>query len=189
MTFSKLLFFILTSFNEQQLIITMIRSWLIKILLCFSHTHHNRRKQSQQQSTPRFIIRNQAKSQTISSYPSNCYTFSSPLKVSMLRKVRCRIQSRTLNNNLVTLPLSIASPKQQFIASFLNESKNCADTLHYEYTPSITPCKQYPSLIAIDIGNNEFLQEQASIKHKKQSMNFYSLVDNSKPKNEIRLRR
>jgi hypothetical protein len=170
----------------------MIRSWLIKILLRFSDTHHSKRKQQQQQqqeSAPCFMIRKQEKSQTISSYPSICHTFSSPLKVSMLRKVRCRIQSRTLDNNLVTLPLSIASSKQQPIASFLNESKNCAETLQYEYTPSITRGKQYPSLIAIDIGNNEFSQEQASIRHMKKSTSFYSLIDNSKSENETCLRR
>jgi len=188
MTFSKLLFFIFTSFNEQQIIITMVCSWLIKILLCFSHTHHCKRKQ-QQKSAPCFMMRNQEKNQTISSCSPICHTFSTPLKVSMLRKVRCRIKSRTIDNNLVTLPLSIASSKQQPIANFFNESKNCAEILQYEYKPSTTRCKQYPSMIAIDIDNNEFSQEQASIKYMKQSTNFYSLIDNSKSKNENRLRR
>lgn len=105
----------------------------------------------------------------------------------MLRRIRCRIQPRTLDNNLITLPLSIASSRRQPVTYLLNESQNCAETLPYEDTSSITRCKQYPSLIAIDIGNNEFSQEQTSTKYMKQSTNFCSPLDKLKFKKKIPL--
>jgi hypothetical protein len=153
----------LTSFNEQQIIIIMLRSWLIKILLCFSHTNRKRRKQ---QSTYDSIIENEGKSRAVLSCSSIPHTFSPPLKVSMLRKVRCRIQPRTFDNNLVRLPLLIGSLQQQPIAG---QSQNCAEIVPYEYTSSTTRCKQNPSLIAIDIGDDgEYSRDR------KQSTNFYS---------------
>jgi hypothetical protein len=155
----------------------------MKILLCFTYTRQSRRKQ-QQKLKPYSMMRDHENSQTVLPCPSICHTFSSPLKLSMLRKVRCRIQSGTPDTNLVTL----APSKQQPIASFLNESQNCAETSHYEYKSSISRCKQYPSLIAIDIGNNEWSQEQASIKPMKKSRNFYSLTDTLPSKNKICLR-
>ena len=186
MTTSDLLFLLLILFDEHQIIIKMIRSWLLKILLCFSHTHIGRRKQ-QQKPTPYVIMGNVDESQAVSSYPSVCHVFSPPLKVCMLRKIGCRTQPRTLDNNLVTLPLSITSSRQQPITYLLNESQNCVETLSYGYTSSIIRCKQNPSLIAIDIGNNEFSQEQAPIRYMKQSEKFCSPIDKSKIEKKIRL--
>jgi hypothetical protein len=145
--------------GDLRIIITMVHSWLIKILLCFSHAQLSRKKQ-QEKSTPCFMMTNQEKSQTVASYLPTYHIFSSPLKLSMLRKVRCRIRSRTSDTNPVALPLPVASFEQQPIASFLNESQNCAEKLRYECVPSTIRCKQYPSLVAIDIGNNEPSQEQ-----------------------------
>jgi len=173
MTVSDLLLLLLKLLDEKQIIITMVRSWLLKILLCFSHTNHGRRK----------------KRQTVSLYPSIGHIFSPPLKVCMLRRIRCRIQSRRPDNNLVTSPLSIVSSRGQPVTCLLNESQNCAETLPYEYTSSIGRCKQYPSLIAIDIGNNEFSQEQTSIRYTKQTTNFCSSMDKSKFKKTIHLHR
>jgi hypothetical protein len=173
MTVSDLLLLLLKLLDEKQIIITMVRSWLLKILLCFSHTNHGRRKQ-QQNPTPYFIVRNLEKRQTVQLDSSIGHIFSPPLKVCMLRRIRCRIQSRTPDNNLVTSPISIVSSRGQPVTCLLNESQNCAETLPYEYTSSIARCKQYPSLIAIDIGNNEFSQEQTS-------------MDKSKFKKTIRL--
>lgn len=154
----------------------MIRSWLIKILICFPYNHYTRKKQ-------------QEKNQVISSCPSICHTFSSPLKVSMLRKVRCRIQSKTLSNNLSTFPLAMLSTEKQSNVSFLNESQNCSRKLNDEH-PSLTkPCKQYPSLIAIDIHNYELSEEQISDKSMKQPINFYSRTFNLKSKTGVHLHR
>lgn len=153
MTFMKLMFFIFTIFIEQQIFITMIRSSLIKLLICFSPSHYSKKKQ-------------QEKSQTI----------SSPLKISMLRKVRCRIQSRTSNSNLMTFPLSMVASKQQPITNFLNESQNCAEKLLH-----------HPSLIDIDITNNEYSEEQVSHESMKRSMNVYSRKHDIKSKNGIQL--
>jgi hypothetical protein len=182
MAISELLYLSLISLDEHPVFITMVRSWLIKLLLCFSHTQYNKKQQQQQQKpAPCFMMTNQEESQTVPSHSSTYHIFSSPLKLSMLRKVHCRIRPRIFDNNLVTLPLSIAPFKQQPVASFLNESQNCAKTLRFEHMPSTIRCKQYSSLIAIDIGNNELSQEQAT--------NFYSFIDKSKSKDKFRLRR
>jgi hypothetical protein len=190
MAISELLYLSLISLDEHPVFITMVRSWLIKLLLCFSHTQYNKKQQQQQQKpAPCFMMTNQEESQTVPSHSSTYHIFSSPLKLSMLRKVHCRIRPRIFDNNLVTLPLSIAPFKQQPVASFLNESQNCAKTLRFEHMPSTIRCKQYSSLIAIDIGNNELSQEQATNKYVKQTTNFYSFIDKSKSKDKFRLRR
>ncbi|CAF3496913.1 unnamed protein product [Rotaria sp. Silwood1] len=80
----------------------------------------------------------------------------------MLRRIRCRIRPQTLTDNHNTISLSIALSKQQLVAHSLNESQNCAETLRYDCTSSIIHRKQYPSLITIDIGNNELLPEQTT---------------------------
>ncbi|CAF0839919.1 unnamed protein product [Rotaria sordida] len=135
-------------------------------------------------------MRNVEKEQTVASYPSSiCHIFSPPLKVSMLRKIRCRIRSQTLTYNHNTIPLSIALSKQQLVAHSLNESQNCAETLPYECTSSIIHGKQYPSLIAIDIGNDELPQEQTTFTYVKQSMDFCFPIDKSEVNNKIRSNR
>jgi hypothetical protein len=127
--------------DKQQIIVIMFRSWLIKILSCFSHNKHRKRKQ---QSKP-------------------------PMEIS---KVRCRMPSQTFDNNPARLPLLVTSFNQQSMASFLNESQNCAEISSYEYTTSIARLKRNPSLIAIHIGDDEYLQEQAT--------NCYSRINKSK---------
>jgi hypothetical protein len=166
----------LTSVIEQQIIVIMLHSWLIKILSCFSHTKHRRRKQPSQQSTYDSIIKNEGKNRAVSCSSSISHTFSTPLNVSMLRKVRCRIQSSTLDKNPVRLPLLITSLNQQPIAGFLNESQNCAEISPYEYTFSINRSKRNSSLIAIHIDDDEYSQEQALIEHRKQSKHSRSLI-------------
>ena len=187
MIFSKLLCTRSGSFNEQQIIIIMLRSWLIKILLCFSHTHHDRRKQ-QQKSTASSVMRNKGEKPTVSSSSSICHTFSPTAEhFYVAQAFVVETQSRTLDNNLVTSPLSKASLKRESIAGFLNESQNCAEGLSYEYTPLVSRSKRNSSLIAIDIGDDGCSQEQVMIKHRKQSTNCYSSIDRSRLKSKIRL--
>ena len=159
MAISESLFLLSILPDEYQIIMTMVHPWLIKILLCFSHAQLSRKKQ-QEKSTPCSMMTDLEKSQTVASHLSTYHIFSSPLKLPMLRKVRCRIRLRTSDTNPVTLPLPVTSFEQQPIASFLNESQNCAEKLRYERVPSTIRCKQYPSLVAIDIDNNEPSQEQ-----------------------------
>ncbi|CAF4107991.1 unnamed protein product [Adineta steineri] len=139
----------------------------------FSHIKYNRKKQKQK-STPYFIIENVEKEQLLSSYSSIYHIFSPPLKICMLRKIRCRIQPQTSS-------LSVKPFKQQSIVCLLNESQNCFEKLPYQNKSSINHLKKYPSLIAIDIDNNDLSQEQFS--------NFHSSREKSKSMKEIQFYR
>lgn len=148
MIFLKLFFTRLIPFNEQQIIIMMFRSWLMKIFVCIPHIYKtNRRDQGQHP-----VVKKRRKDPIIASHSFVCHTFSPPLKVSMLRKVHCRSQLKSYDSNLVSLPLLRTSLQQPTAAAFLNESHNCAEISPCEYmSSSTTRCIRKPSLIVIDI--------------------------------------
>ncbi|CAF2520566.1 unnamed protein product [Rotaria sp. Silwood2] len=100
----------------------------------------------------------------------------------MLGKIRCRIRTQPLANNCNIVPLSIALSKQQLVAHSLNESQNCAEALPYECTSSIIHGKQYPSLIAIDIDDNELPQEQTTFTYVKQPTDEESIRERRQKK-------
>jgi hypothetical protein len=172
MATSELFFVYSASIDGQQIIVAMVHSWLIKILLCFSHTRRNQAKQEEQQrnSASSFIAENDVKDQTSSSY-----IFTPPLKVCMLRKIHCRIRRPTPHNLIVQLPQTLESFKPQSMASFLNESQNCAEQLYLKDMPSNTYCKRYDSLIAINIDSTESSQEHSTQFRplSKKKINFY----------------
>lgn len=94
-----------------------------------------------------------------------CHTFSPPLKVSMLRKVHCRRHLQSYDTNLVSLPLLRTSSGQPTAAAFLNESHNCAEIFPCQHQSSSTHYIRKPSLIAIDIDDDdEFVAKQSLIR-------------------------
>lgn len=167
MVMSHLLFLSFSIFYEYQIIITMFRSWFIKFLFCFSNVYHRKRTQ-QQKTTSNFVVTNAEQRNFFVSCPSMCHTFSPPLKVCMLRKIRCRIRSQIQSNYQDAIPLSVALYKHKNVDNSLNESQNCAETLRFECTSSIIHGKRIPSLIAVDIGKNESPREQKTFTFVKQ---------------------
>ncbi|CAM4743809.1 unnamed protein product [Rotaria magnacalcarata] len=117
------------------------------------------------------------------------HIFSPPLKLCMLRTIRCRIQPNIEHNNHSTIPLSMAMFKDPYVACSLNQSQYNVETLRYKCMSSIIHKKKHPSLIAIDIGNNEPLQEPTIFRHVNQSTNFDFPIDQLKLNNKIYLSR
>ena len=145
---------------------------------------HQSRKQKQN-SKPYFIRRNAEQGQIIESDSSFCHVFSPPLKVCMLRKIRCRIQPQILDNNHNTISLSAIPSNKQLVVDSLDKSQNCID----RYISSMKHSQQYPSLIAINIGNNELQSEQRKVITDKYATNLCFAIDKAKLKNEVHFRR
>ena len=161
MIFLKLFFTRLIPFDEQQIIIIiMFRSWLMKIFVCIPHIHNSDRRDLEQHP----VVKKKRKHPVTASHSLVCHTFSPPLKVSMLRKVHCRRQLQSYDSNVVSLPLVKTSFQQAIAAAaFLNESHNCAEISPCKYMSSSARCIRKPSLIAIDIDDDEFLAKQSLI--------------------------
>ena len=143
MVFSELFPITLIPSIDQQITIIMFRSWLTKILLCFSQIHNNNRKNQEQHS-----------SDPIS---------SSSLEILIWPKVRCRRRAQFHDNKPVSSSLLQTSFKPQIIAGFLNESHNCSEISPYRYESANARCRQKSSLIAIDIDDDKFPLKQPLI--------------------------
>ena len=121
------------SFDEDQHCFLMIHSWLMKVVLWFSHKRHRRARPTT------LSVESEFSSALVPlSLP---HMFSPPLRLSMLRKVRCRVQRST----------SARSNNVRW-----NASQNCAET------SSTNHCRRDASLIVIDIN------ERVRPSHKRQ---------------------
>lgn len=168
----------------------MMYTWLIKILSIFSKPYRSKKIQQEQKSASTDTLENTKKTKTITSYESSMlHIFSPPLKLCMLRKIRCRVRSKELTNNHTTIPSSIALLEHQVIARFLNNSQNCANKSCYESTDSITQNKKYPSLIAINIDNNDSLKQSPLLTYVNRLSDIDRPIDQLKLNNKNSLNR
>lgn len=140
------------SFDEDQHCFLMIHSWLMKIVLWFSHKRRRRARPTT------LSVESEFSSALVPlSLP---HVFSPPHRLSMLRKVRCRVQRST-------------SARPNNVR--WNASQNCAET------SSTNHCRRDASLIAIDIN------ERLRLSHERQestvaisiSQNINSVRDES----------